>query len=31
MADGTTIAAGTPDEIRGSQLVHDVYLGSDTH
>jgi branched-chain amino acid transport system ATP-binding protein len=31
MADGMTIAAGTPDEVRGSKLVHDVYLGSDTH
>ena len=31
MADGMTIAAGTPDEIRGSKLVHDVYLGSETH
>jgi branched-chain amino acid transport system ATP-binding protein len=31
MADGTTIAAGTPDEIRGSKLVHDVYLGSRNH
>ena len=31
MADGTTIAEGTPDEIRGSQLVHDVYLGSKNH
>jgi branched-chain amino acid transport system ATP-binding protein len=31
MADGITIAGGTPDEIRGSKLVHDVYLGSDTH
>jgi branched-chain amino acid transport system ATP-binding protein len=28
MADGVTVAAGTPDEIRGSQLVQDVYLGS---
>jgi branched-chain amino acid transport system ATP-binding protein len=29
MADGKIIAAGTPDEIRGSKLVHDVYLGSE--
>jgi branched-chain amino acid transport system ATP-binding protein len=28
MADGVTVAGGTPDEIRGSQLVQDVYLGS---
>ena len=27
MADGVTIAAGTPDEIRGSTIVRDVYLG----
>ena len=31
MADGATIAAGTPDEIRSSKLVHDVYLGSEAH
>ena len=31
MADGTTIAAGTPDEIRASALVHEVYLGSGTY
>ncbi len=27
MADGLTIAGGTPDEIRGSAIVRDVYLG----
>jgi branched-chain amino acid transport system ATP-binding protein len=27
MADGVTIAGGTPDEIRGSAIVRDVYLG----
>jgi branched-chain amino acid transport system ATP-binding protein len=27
MADGLTIAMGTPDEIRGSTIVRDVYLG----
>ena len=27
MADGQTIAAGTPDEIRRSAIVRDVYLG----
>ena len=27
MADGLTIAAGTPDEIRRSAIVRDVYLG----
>ena len=27
MADGVTIATGTPDEIRGSTIVRDVYLG----
>ena len=27
MADGLTIAAGTPDEIRRSTIVRDVYLG----
>ena len=31
MADGETIAAGTPDEIRANQLVHDVYLGTGGH
>ena len=29
MADGVTIAAGTPDEIRGSTIVRDVYLGGE--
>ncbi|MDP9464479.1 MAG: ABC transporter ATP-binding protein [Actinomycetota bacterium] len=27
MADGLTIAVGTPDEIRGSAIVREVYLG----
>jgi branched-chain amino acid transport system ATP-binding protein len=27
MHDGRTVAEGTPDEIRGNQLVHDLYLG----
>ncbi len=27
MHDGRVIAEGTPDEIRGNQLVHDLYLG----
>ena len=31
MADGMAIAGGTPDEIRSSKLVRDVYLGGDTH
>ena len=31
MADGRTIAEGTPDEVRASKLVHDVYLGSEAH
>ncbi len=28
MHDGRKIIEGTPDEIRGSQLVHDLYLGT---
>jgi branched-chain amino acid transport system ATP-binding protein len=28
MHDGRVIVEGTPDEIRGNQLVHDLYLGS---
>jgi branched-chain amino acid transport system ATP-binding protein len=28
MHDGRVVAEGTPDEIRGNQLVHDLYLGS---
>ena len=28
MADGLIIAVGTPDEIRGSAIVRDVYLGT---
>ena len=27
MHEGLTVAEGTPDEIRGNQLVHDIYLG----
>ena len=27
MHDGRKIVEGTPDEIRASQLVHDLYLG----
>jgi branched-chain amino acid transport system ATP-binding protein len=27
MHDGQKIVEGTPDEIRGNQLVHDLYLG----
>ena len=28
MHDGRVIVEGTPEEIRGNQLVHDLYLGS---
>ena len=28
MHDGRVIVEGTPDEIRGNQTVHDLYLGS---
>jgi branched-chain amino acid transport system ATP-binding protein len=28
MHDGRIIVEGTPEEIRGNQLVHDLYLGS---
>jgi branched-chain amino acid transport system ATP-binding protein len=28
MHDGQKIVEGTPDEIRGNQMVHDIYLGS---
>jgi branched-chain amino acid transport system ATP-binding protein len=28
MHDGRVIVEGTPDEIRGNQIVHDLYLGS---
>jgi branched-chain amino acid transport system ATP-binding protein len=27
MHDGRVIVEGTPDEIRGNELVHDLYLG----
>ena len=29
MADGETVAAGTPDEIRHDPLVHEIYLGTE--
>ncbi|WP_026923861.1 ABC transporter ATP-binding protein [Glycomyces arizonensis] len=29
MADGETIAAGTPDQVRGDPRVHEIYLGSE--
>ena len=28
MHDGRVIVEGTPDEIRGNELVHDLYLGT---
>ena len=28
MADGRVVAEGTPEEVVGSQLVHDIYLGA---
>jgi branched-chain amino acid transport system ATP-binding protein len=28
MHEGRVIVEGTPDEIRGNQLVHELYLGS---
>ena len=31
MHDGRVIVEGTPDEIRGNQLVHDLYLGNAHH
>src|SRR5206468_10356742 len=31
MHDGRVIVEGTPDEIRGNQLVHDLYLGRSDH
>ena len=30
MHHGSVIAVGTPDEIRASQLVHELYLGMGT-
>jgi branched-chain amino acid transport system ATP-binding protein len=30
MHNGSVIAVGTPDEIRASQLVHELYLGMGT-
>ena len=29
MSDGKLVAAGTPDEIQASALVHEIYLGSE--
>ena len=29
MSDGKIVASGTPEEIRASQLVHEIYLGSE--
>jgi branched-chain amino acid transport system ATP-binding protein len=31
MSNGRVLVEGTPDEIRGNQLVHDLYLGSSHH
>jgi branched-chain amino acid transport system ATP-binding protein len=31
MADGKTVASGTPDEIKANPLVHEIYLGSEVH
>jgi branched-chain amino acid transport system ATP-binding protein len=31
MHDGEKIVEGTPSEIRGNQLVHEIYLGSGYH
>ena len=31
MHDGRKVVEGTPAEIRGNQMVHDIYLGSRFH
>jgi branched-chain amino acid transport system ATP-binding protein len=31
MHDGRVIVEGTPEEIRGNAMVHDLYLGSSHH
>jgi ABC-type branched-subunit amino acid transport system ATPase component len=31
MHDGRVVVEGTPEEIRGNTMVHDLYLGSSHH
>jgi len=31
MADGLTVASGTPEEVQANPLVHEIYLGSEAH